>query len=118
VVADFTATGLPEFEQTLTVSTHRGFHYYFAADAIVSITTAGVLPNVDTRCNGSFVILPPSRHKSDNYYEWFRIAKLQKLPFEFRKQWRAAYFQSSCGKQAFRLPSIIPKGTRNDTLWR
>jgi hypothetical protein len=109
----------PEFRNTLTVSTARGYQYYFRSDAVVSQSSAGILHGVDTRGSGNFVVLPPSIHPTGVPYEWETIARPAQLPFDFRSEWREAFFnhQRSYGNFEGILDSI-PKGTRNDTLWR
>lgn len=112
-------SNLPNFQETLSVSTDRGFHYYFLSDAVVNKSSSGVLPNIDTRCKGSFVVIPPSQHKSGIHYEWLNLKKLQPLPIKFRREWRIAYFKKSAGKNKFRFNGgFILQGTRNNTLWR
>ncbi len=105
------------FKNTLTVSTGRGFQYYFRNDSVVT-TTAKVLPDVDTRCRDSFVVLPPSIHETGKQYEWINIQIPEPLPMEFRRAWQQGYFDSSNGIGRFILPEQILKGMRNDTLWR
>lgn len=112
-------TNLSEFQETLSVSTARGFHYYFLSDTIVNVTSAGVLPNIDTRCKGSFVVIPPSQHKDGISYEWYNYKRIQSFPIKFRREWREAYFKRPGGKNGFQFNGrVIPKGTRNDILWR
>jgi hypothetical protein len=110
---------LPEFQETLSVSTGRGFHYYFSSDAVVNKSSSGVLPSIDTRCKGSFVVIPPSQHKSGVHYEWLNLKRPQSLPIKFRREWRTAYFKKSAGRNKFRFNGeFILQGTRNDILWR
>ena len=117
-VKDHAWSELSAFRQTLTVATARGFHYYFLSDPVVNVTTTGVLPHIDTRCKGSFVVIPPSVHQSGAPYTWANVAKLQELPIAFRREWRRAYFSSFGTKGGVQLPNIIPEGARNDSLWR
>jgi hypothetical protein len=112
-------TNLSGFQETLTVSTARGFHYYFQSDSVVNVTTAGILPNIDTRCKGSFVVIPPSKHRSGGSYEWFNINKPQSLPIQFRRAWREAHFKTNKSSGGFHFnEGIIHEGSRNQTLWR
>lgn len=106
-----------KFENTLTVSTGRGFQYYFRNDSVIT-TTAKVLPDVDTRCKDSFAVLPPSIHETGKQYEWINIQIPEPLPIEFRRAWQQGYFDSCKGNGSFILPNEIPLGARNDTLWR
>lgn len=107
----------PNFGNTLTVSTARGFQSYFRNDQVIT-TSAKVLPDIDTRCKGSFVVLPPSIHPTGTPYEWVMISQPELLPIEFRREWRQNYFDSYSKSNGFLLPAVIPQGSRNDTLWR
>lgn len=106
------------FQNTLTVSTARGFHFYFRKDSIITTSTK-ILPDIDTRCESSFVLLPPSVHPSGELYKWESIAKPQILPIEFRRQWRQRKFELRNKDENFSVSSLkITQGERNDTLWR
>jgi len=105
------------FGNTLTVSTARGFQSYFRNDSVIT-TSAKVMPDIDTRCKGSFVVLPPSIHPTGTPYEWAMICKPELLPIEFRREWRQRYFDACDKSSGFLLPSTIPEGMRNDTIWR
>jgi hypothetical protein len=106
----------PGFQNTLTVSTPRGYHCYFRKDAIVR-TSVKTLPNVDTRGPGNYLVLPPSIHPSGEPYEWEHINFPNLLPVEFRQEWRKMDFEYSKFSSWQSLPENIPYGTRNATLW-
>lgn len=57
-----------ELPPTPTVKTGRGLHYYYQYDCPYSNTTNEDL-HIDTRCDGGFVVLPPSWH-FEREYEW------------------------------------------------
>lgn len=105
------------FKNTLTVRTARGFQFYFQADEVLK-TSVKVLPDTDIRCAGSYGVLPPSVHPSGISYKWSNVALPENLPVEFRREWRRNYFQCQGAEEKFSLPSQIPKGTRNDVLFR
>ena len=105
------------FRNTLTVSTPRGFHFYFRNDAIVT-TSAKVLPDIDTRCKSNYVVLPPSINQSNESYWWETISLPNNLPIEFRRAWRDREFENRKQTGNFTLPTVIEEGTRNHTLWR
>jgi hypothetical protein len=106
----------PGFQNTLTVSTPRGYHFYFRKDAIVS-TSVKTLLDIDTRGPGNFLVLPPSIHPSGKPYEWEHINFPNLLPVEFRQEWRKMDFEYSKFSSWQSLPETIPLGTRNPTLW-
>ena len=105
------------FGATLTVTTPRGFHFYFRNDPMIT-TSAKAIPNVDTRCYGSFLLLPGSTHPEGGKYQWSNITTPRSIPLTFRKEWRQGRFEAQKGKGRFVLPTSIPEGSRNDTLWR
>jgi KaiC/GvpD/RAD55 family RecA-like ATPase len=81
VVADFDAeVGLEtlarlELEnggafKTPTAATGKGRHLYFAAENTTLRNAARLLPGVDRRANGGFVVAPRSLHASGRRYEW------------------------------------------------
>lgn len=106
-----------EFDNTLTSETGRGFQFFFEADPVVKTSVKVFGNHVDTRCSGSFVVLPPSVHESGFRYRWVTCGGLEKLPVKFRREWRKNYF-SRGNFQTFSLPADIPDGARNDTLFR
>jgi hypothetical protein len=107
-----------DFHNTLTVSTPRGFHFYFRNDAVVTTSTK-LLPDIDTRCRASFVVLPPSIGSNNKPYEWETIARPNHLPIEFRREWRQREFEArKRSATSFILPAFVGKGSRNETLWR
>lgn len=60
------------FAETLTVKTGGGgFHYYFwAPPGYFTIGTGVYGPGIDVRCDGGYVVAPPSNHASGTYYEF------------------------------------------------
>lgn len=55
---------------TLIVKTGGGgWHYYFLYEEGIQ-NHVGILPGIDVRGEGGYVVLPPSSHKSGNSYQW------------------------------------------------
>lgn len=59
--------GLPP---TLTTRTDRGYHLYFQYPDFQIGNRAGLLPGVDVRGDGGYVVAPPSIHPSGWVYCW------------------------------------------------
>lgn len=47
-----------------------GFHYFFSHPGGRVLNRVNVLPGVDVRGDGGFVVAPPSRHVSGEVYSW------------------------------------------------
>jgi hypothetical protein len=47
-----------------------GLHYYFRSQQEVRNSAAQIGPGLDIRGTGGYVVAPPSRHVSGNYYAW------------------------------------------------
>ena len=102
--------GLPE---TPVAKTPRGRHFYFRGS---SKNAVGVLPDVDVRGTGGFVIGPPSRY-GEELYEWLIPPwelPLADVPSELQTVVSAGRRPVACQD----LPPSIPEGERNVTLFR
>ncbi|WP_461367561.1 bifunctional DNA primase/polymerase, partial [Candidatus Darwinibacter acetoxidans] len=67
----------------LIVKTGRGgYHLYcrYPEDVDHISNRVGLLPGVDIRADGGYVVAPPSVHSSGRLYEWTRRGKPGKLP--------------------------------------
>ena len=62
---------------TLCARTSRGWHLYYrlTGAALKANNSVGILPKVDLRTTGGYVVAPPSVHASGEVYEW--VNKLQ-----------------------------------------
>lgn len=66
---------------TLEVKTGSGGrHLFFSTDAEMRNTTQKLGKKIDSRCDGGYVILPPSLHESGNRYEWANKEPIAKAP--------------------------------------
>lgn len=69
-----------EIPRTRRCDTGKGYHLYFEFDPAIPVTNAqrhkvrgwplADLPGAETRGEGGYVIVPPSRHPSGRYYRW------------------------------------------------
>ncbi|MCD1591233.1 MAG: bifunctional DNA primase/polymerase [Qipengyuania citrea] len=79
-----------EIPETRRVDTGKGYHLYFKADPANPVTNRQrnaktgwpfpQLPGAETRGDGGYVIVPPSRHPSGRIYSWHDEASLQHAP--------------------------------------
>ena len=108
-----------DWPDTLSVSTARGSHYYFAyPDGQDIRNSAGRLgPGLDIRAEGGYVVIPPSVHPSGVRYGYVKCGLtiaaapgwlLQKLTPQWARATRV---------RADRI-GILPDGQRNDGLAR
>lgn len=57
--------------KTVVSKTGRGYHYFYRIpDGISVASRTGILPKVDIRSNGGYIIAPPSLHPSGRRYEF------------------------------------------------
>ena len=83
---DDNESGAKIYEQAptdLIVKTGRGgYHLYYCYPEDVDHISnrVGLLPGVDIRADGGYVVAPPSAHSSGRLYEWTRRGKPGKLP--------------------------------------
>lgn len=117
--------GPEQFPETASCSTpRRGTHYYFKVPPGATIwSREGVLHGVDVRGNGGYAALPPS-NINNVPYEWFigldplvDNVEIAYAPPELLALVLAASPEQS-SKTKFMLPSSIPEGERNGTLFR
>lgn len=66
-----------------TLTGGGGQHLYFARSGIKTRNRAGILPGIDLRGDGGYVVAPPSVHQSGQRYRWQRspdVSRLATLP--------------------------------------
>jgi hypothetical protein len=117
---------LPE---TLTCATPRGAHLYFLAHELFRTTASKIKANVDIRAPDSWVILPPSIHKTGLKYEWEILTTPKSVPATLVELLRNNINQQPAGERktrsaagstsSFTLPDVIynPKVKRSNQSW-
>jgi hypothetical protein len=101
--------GLP---RTLEVRTAKGRHLYFEGEAR---TRARILPGMDIRGAGGYVVAPPSIHASGHVYEWLN-ADMEVAPLP---EWidEALSAPQEARAEATLDNAVLPEGARNDGLF-
>lgn len=87
---------LPE---TLTCTTPRGSHLYFLAHELFRTTASQIKANVDIRAPGSWLILPPSIHKTGLKYEWEILTNPKSVPATLVELLRNSINQPPAGEK-------------------
>ena len=127
------ASFIPETIVTPTANTPRkGQHLYFKCPEDERVTLkAGLLKGVDYRCNGGYIVAPPSRNGYGRGYSWCEGLGLfevepQQLPLAiYNYIINSLYIYKGASKTAphqgasSRIKSInqFVKGKRNEDLW-
>lgn len=126
---------LGELPDTLTVRTGNGRHLYLGDANSADSSATGLWKGIDVKTGeGSFVVAPPSVHKSGERYVWESVGEPEVLP----EAWGYAMFDGKTARaktnagrgraysgvrRKIQLPRlltpdyVIEKGYRNDTLF-
>ena len=101
---------LGNLPKAFTNRTGRGKHLFFRGNAE---TRLGLFPGIDLKAGG-YVVLPPSRHASGKFYRaGVSRRTLPPLPAVFRE---GRKIKEKLNSEPDAM--IIPKGTRDDTLFK
>lgn len=92
---------------TPTVRTGKGIHRYYRHPGHPVPNAVGLLPGVDLRGDGGYVVAPPSMHPSGRRYEWVQGLSPWDLPPAPMPEWL---------RQALRPPDLRPP--RPPEWWR
>lgn len=100
-----------------------GMHYYFECDDPSVTIGTNVLPGLDFRGRGGYVVAPPSVHSSGSRYEWVEESgPAAATPLAGIPDWLHDLLrkdgQPSGVQHADDTPDIIPEGSRNAELFR
>lgn len=106
--------------QTVTSQTGRGgWHLFCKYPGVAVKTCAGILPHVDIRGDGGYVVMPPSLHENGNRYQW--VIPPENAGFADLPQWvledeKPAQVAKPSNENTFN--KSVPEGKRNDTATR
>jgi len=99
------------------VRTSKGWHVYYAADPDRPLQSrVGLLPGVDIRAQGGYVVAPPSVHPSGRRYEWAQGRSLWDLELPAAPEWLYDTGTLSPKTDIARLAGGAPEGTRDASL--
>lgn len=115
---------LPETSVAITGS--GGMHYLYRTDRNSIKPSANAELGVDVRCDGSYIVAPPSIHPNGNRYEWqdhpddTPIATATGPVYDFLDhiQRNGGVDETRKDNGKFRLPDSIKHGERDKTLFR
>lgn len=91
-----------------------GIHLYFTCPSIALGNKVGIMPGLDIRADGGYVVAPPST-TVEGSYEWLNEFPPADMPEELI----ATLLQSATANRSTRVESdTIPEGERNSTIFR
>lgn len=104
-----------QLPNTVTSRTGRGgWHLFYKHPGKHVKTRAGILPHVDIRGDGGYVVMPPSLHENGNRYEW--VVSPEDSDFAELPQWVLAENpQKLNGNWETIIKNEIKDGVRNQT---
>ncbi len=104
--------------ETCRCETGSGWHYWFNHPGGIVSNSTRLLPGIDLRGDGGFVVVPPSVHRTGRTYTWQHS---DGTPLADPPGWLMALIQEpsqkSVAAESVHVGPII-EGTRNDTLHR
>lgn len=105
---------------TVCAETGRGgWHIYFRADEEIRCRI-GLLPGVDVRGDGGYVVAPPSLHANGKRYKWKDNLSPDEMPI-MNIDDNIRYLLHHDSRQqslAYISPDRIPEGERNGTIFK
>ena len=93
--------------------TGNGEHHLFKCSGPVKTRNNALGNGIDIKGDGGYIVAAPSLHPSGKHYQW----AVQPHNLSFSPDWLLEEFANG-NEPAFVLPDLIPKGSRNDTLYR
>ena len=96
-----------------------GYHYYFLADEPIN-NRVGVIPGVDIRGDGGYIVAPPSIHPNGTPYTWDEKCDPEVMPLHsIDDNIRFLLHKgSNAPTMKYLAPTKIPEGERNHTLFQ
>lgn len=115
---------LPETAVAITGS--GGMHYLYRTDRTNIHPSTNAELGVDVRCDGSYIVAPPSMHPNGRLYAWqdhpedIPIATADGAVYDFldHVQRNGGTDETRKNNGKFKLPEVIKSGERDKTLFR
>ena len=102
--------------RTVTAITGKGRHYYFRHPGGRVGNAVRLLPGVDVRGDGGYVVAPPSRHASGRHYAWAPSCSPFELDLAPLPKWAMPAARPRVDGEGSESGQVIPAGVRNDRL--
>jgi hypothetical protein len=117
---------LPDYDLSVVPRsrTGKGWQLFFRHPRVTTPNRAGVIPGLDVRGDGGYVVAPPSIHPNGKTYKWEVPidGELPKLPLELFKLIASPASHSDNGyRERFdtaRALAGVPEGQRDETLFK
>ncbi len=115
---------LPDTCESLT---GRGRHIYLSSptDKYIKSSSSQIGNKLDVRCEGAYVVAPPSRHYLGNGYEWECSSHPEDIPMAEAPEWliqlactRKRQKRNKNGRWGSSFKPILHIGERNETLFK
>lgn len=109
---------------TVTVITgSEGRHFYLKYPVGKTIRgRINLLPGIDIKSDGGFVVGPGSRHKSGNFYRWMPGRSPDEIAIAEPPDWLEKMINGNVSVKKTghtnNIPDIIPEGQRDSTLFK
>ncbi|MCP3963420.1 MAG: DUF3987 domain-containing protein [bacterium] len=109
---------------TATARTGRGYHFWYSAEGVKVRNGVNVVPGVDIRAVGGYVIVSPSVHENGSVYEW--TVPLEPINIAPAPEWLLELLGKKepapgVGQQSVNVAQVlagVPEGQRDDQLFR
>lgn len=114
---------VPDLKPIPRTKTGHGYHFFFKHPGQSIPNRVGILPKMDIRGDGGYVVVPPSVHPDGRNYEWqiSLNSNLPDLPQEIYDLISSPVSSNGDLDKRFNSAVIwegIPKGQRDDQLFR
>jgi Bifunctional DNA primase/polymerase, N-terminal/Primase C terminal 1 (PriCT-1) len=112
-----------ELDRVPRAKTGKGWQLFFEHPGVNISNRAGVIPGLDVRGDGGYVVVPPSIHPNGKTYQW-EVAlngELPKLPVELFKLISSPPNGGNGYREKFNTAQAlrgVPEGQRDETLFK